>query len=401
MPSKALIYQLQSPDPKERFTAIRSIAKSKDVTMLNALAKVAETDDDEQVRAVAARAITFIKGESKAGTRSAQKQAVTPQEEARAKGHVDAAVGYQLNGDKERALKELAKAVEVNPKLEGDAYYISVLEEATGITSEEALSLITDRDKVKRVTVNERQLKREKIAKDHQKDVNRSSWASAGMDLVIYTLILVFATAFIPIIVSQSMQAYIAGFPEAQARYEELLAAGDPRATPPLQFTGEVEQIFTQFADMGLLIAVVIGVAVGIYGLVAMLLQLSFTHLAARFIFSGQATLPHLIYKVVSYYNTRLPILYGLIYLSIFLTFQGADLFTGILGLVISLFNLFIAIKVIGRVGETYNFGSLQGCLSVIIGSVAIGILSTVAWFLLAGALFGLMDGMGLNFAMQ
>ena len=91
------------------------------------------------------------------------------------------------------------------------------------------------------------------------------------------------------------------------------------------------------------------------------------------------ATLPHLIYKVVSYYNTRLPILYALIYLMLFLMFQGADIFVGIVGLAVSLFNLFIAIRIIGRVGEAYNFGTLQGCLAMVIGSVVIGIISSVA----------------------
>src|SRR5690606_1648380 len=106
-----------------------------------------------------------------------------------------------------------------------------------------------------------------------------------------------------PIIISQSMQAYIAGLPEAQARYQELLAAGDPRATPPLQLTADAEQMFTQLSNLSIPLAFGIGIGVGIYGVVAMLLQLGATHVAARSLFGGQATLPHLIYKVVSYYN--------------------------------------------------------------------------------------------------
>ena len=61
MSASAIIKQLKSPNPKTRYAAVRQAAKSKDAAFLKALSTLAESDPDDQVRKVAAKAEQYIR----------------------------------------------------------------------------------------------------------------------------------------------------------------------------------------------------------------------------------------------------------------------------------------------------------------------------------------------------
>ena len=386
------ITALDSLDPKARFAAVKEIARNKDVTMLDKLAELAGNDPNEQVRAVAAKALAYIKGEAKAGTRSARQAAISEQDRERARHLVDSALSYQIDGDKERALKELSKALDINPNLERDPFFKSVLSEVTEGDEDAAVAVLSDKSQIMEIASNERKRKRDARAAEHKDVVDRSNWTSAGMDLTIYTLIILFATMFLTVITAQATQAFLDNTAIAIGEYNALVASGElPPGYEPVEVAPELEQASLFFSSINLGTGVLIGIFTGIGGLISILIYLFAIHLSARFIFDGQATFPHLIYKVVSFYNGRLPIMFVLIGLGILLTFLGSPFIGLVVWGALSLFNLYMSIKVVSRVGETYDFGGMKGCLSVIIGGFAVAVVSTIAQFTFMSAIISLL----------
>lgn len=397
MSAQALTQQLKSSDPKKRFAAIKQIAKNKDASMLKKLAQLAENDPDEQVRAIAARAVEYIQSGGTSGATSAasaeapaKKREVTisAKDEARAKAYVDSAIDYHIKGERDRALKELSKALSINPNLPRDPFSKSVIEDITGLMGEEALAVIRDPNQIKTVAVSERKLKDEKRKQGHLEVVRRSSWGSVAMDLTIYTLIMIVATALMIVLPTQLAEGFLNGQRQAWAEYNQALADGDTRAKPPEPIDPEFEALAMQLRTLSVPVGLMAGVGSGIASLISLLINLGVTHLAARFIFGGQATFPHLLYRVVSLYNTRLPILYGIIFITLVMTFAvGGGIIPLIGGGAAGLFSLTLFFSTIGRIGEAYDFGAAKGCLSLIVGSFIVGLIGFVIQMLFMGTL--------------
>ena len=170
------ITALDSLDPKARFTAVKEIARNKDVTMLDKLVELAENDPNDQVRQVAAKAVAYIKGEAKAGTRSVRNAQISERDRERARQIVDSALSYQIDGDNERALKELGKAVNLDPNLERDPFFKSVLGEVADGDDDAALALLADKSQS---LGRHRRPGRHRLAHSHAQD--RSPRAEAGL----------------------------------------------------------------------------------------------------------------------------------------------------------------------------------------------------------------------------
>jgi hypothetical protein len=386
---------LTSSNAKERFAAVKKIARDKDVTYLKTLSKMAAHDPDEQVREVAAKAVAHIKSAGRA-VGEAQKPrevVVSARDEARAKNFLDAGIGYQINGERDRALKELAKALKANPKLERDQFFRSVLEEITGLHADEAMGLVRSPDQLKAVEESERQYKQDKRKQAHQDEVSRSRWASVLMDLAIYAFLSIVLTILGLGLTGQSAQSFLIRHAETMQRFE----SGELDELP------EFDPLFVEYAGqltfLTIPTSVVAGLITGAASVVSLLVNLFFTHLAARFIFGGQATLPHLIYTVVSFYNTRLPILYGLMFVTIVLMFAvGGGIIPFIGGGAISLYSLLLFFKTIGRIGQAYDFGTGKGCLSFLAGSIIVGIIGFVIQLLFIGSIMAMIASqMALN----
>jgi hypothetical protein len=57
-----------------------------------------------------------------------------------------------------------------------------------------------------------------------------------------------------------------------------------------------------------------------------------------------------------------------------------------------SLYSLYISFKTIGKVGETYDFGTMKGCLSLVVGSFIVGIISVIIQLMAGAALLALLN---------
>jgi tetratricopeptide (TPR) repeat protein len=384
---------LKSSDAKKRYRAVKEIARAKDEAMLQVLAQLASSDPDEQVRQVAAKAQNYIaSGLEAVPTTPPKPRPITKEDEQRAKEYMDEALSYQMRGEGNKALKALAKALQVNPNLERDSFFISVLGTATGTEGEAAMAMVRDKTHIKQVAINEKQLAREKRQQDHAKDTEQSTWPTALMDLAIFTGILVIGTILAVLAIGQSADGVITGYNASVDNYYLLLET-DPKAA---KFPDPVDPALWAQAEelrvIGLPTALLAGLLVGVSSVVSTFIQLVLTHGVARMVFKGMGTLPHLIYKTISFYNGKLPVLFVLILVGIILTFSGggqtvATIFSGIVGL----YSTFLSFKFIGRVTATYDFGMARGCLSVIIASAVVGVIGFIAQLVLLASVSSLL----------
>jgi tetratricopeptide (TPR) repeat protein len=384
---------LNDSDAKIRFAAVKKLARDKDVTALKKLTEMAANDPDEQVREVAARAVQYIKADSRAGAEAkleakTREPEISAKDQARAKAFLDAGIGYYMNGERDKALKEFSKALNVNPKLERDPFFKNAVEDATGEMGEDALNMVRSSDHLKEVTVTERKLKQEKRQEEHQKDVQRSRWSSVFMDLTIYTFLSIVLTALGLGLSGQSAQGYLNTQVYLQQAFENGERDSAPETDPAFdEYAVQVAALFT------IPFSVTVGVVTGILSLISLLINLLFTHLAAKFVFRGNATFPHLLYKVVSLYNARLPIFYVILFVGIVLGFaMGSIVVAGIGGGILSLYSFMLFFGTIGRIGETYDFGTAKGCLSFIAGSIIVSIIGAVIQVLFFASILALIQ---------
>lgn len=372
---------LKSPDAKKRYQAIKEIARAKDESMLKTLDELAGSDPDEQVRLVAEKAKQYISsGMDAVSTAMPKAREASKENQTRANEYVNEALSYQLRNERNKALKALSKALQLNPALERDAYFISVLSSATGAEGEAALALVRDKTHIKQVAVNEKQLAREKRMQDHIKDTEKSTWATALMDLAIYMFIIIAGTILAVMVLGQSADGTITGYYASIAAYEEAYAKDPLHATAPEPVDPALWAQAEELRIIGLPTALIAGLVVGISTLIGTIIQLLATHGVAKMVFKGNGSLPHLIYKTISFYNGKMPILFVIIIAGIIITFSGggqttANIFSGI----VSLYTFFLSFKFIGRVTETYDFGTLRGCISVIAGSAIVSALGFIA----------------------
>lgn len=392
MSQNIISQQLRHTDPKKRFQAVKEAARSKDYSLLDLLKDMAASDPDEQVRRVAAKAQAYIANGGEEAALPPAEENVRPlsqrgtDEEERAKTYINTALSCHLNGQRSKAIKAMGKALQVSPSIRADAYFVSVLEDVTGLEGQAAFDTLHDEAHIKQVRVNEKQLEREKRRGSHMTEVEKITWVSAFMDLSIYTLITVIGTALFLVIIGQSADGVFTGYQNAMNEYY----AGERAAMPERDF--ELEMLAQPYRELGITHGLIFGLVGGIGGLLSMVVQLGVTHVAARHLFKGDGSLPYLIYRVVSLYNTRLPVIFLLMYVFIALSFSpdmGAIPLL-VLG-IISLINLSLSFSVISRVGEAYNFGFLRGCLSIILGGIILSVLAFVVQLLLLSALMALL----------
>lgn len=403
----ALIIQLKSPDPKQRFEAVKQAARTRDEAALHTLSIMAQADPDPQVRAAAARAEQYIRqaladdddapddarravmGDDSAEKPKRKRREVSEADINRARGYVEVALTHQTNNERTKALKAMSRALELNPNSAQDSYFRSVLDEITGLSGDESLALLADAGEQRRIAVTEAQLKQERKAKGHMGDVQKTTWASAGMDLMIYTMILIFSGLLLVIAFSQTAASVRPAWNDAQRAYDEALARGETpkkleRPTDTLAMADEITAL-----NIGLPHAIVFGLIMGVSGVIGILAQLIATHVVARFLFQGQGALPYLVYRVVSFYNSRLPILMFLLLLAVVVLLNGGGVAYIVLMLAMTLFSLYMTFAVLGRIGQAYDFGLARGCLSWVVGSFVVSAIFTVPTMLLMGTIMG------------
>jgi tetratricopeptide (TPR) repeat protein len=398
-----LIRLLDSSDSDKRKKAVMVLAKSKNPEALPYLKQVYDQDGDAEVRALARKAIAYIRkhsaaaqqapaddtpdflrdesstrqtspfyGEDEYGQASAEERTggytfaenediLKPQEVEiprakveEARSLVDQAMDWNLRGDNQRAIKHLRKALKINPQLAQDSYTTSLAANLTGMDGYTAIRAIQE-DPGKVGETN-------------------GGWGATFLDLLIYGMVVL-----------------VGVFAMYSFALRELLP------TLPDDVAINIEQ----FQQTGLLISLIIGLAAGIMAIIGLMVNAVAVHVAAVSLLGGEGTYRGLLRRITPFVSiwTALSLGFTAVFwyllppldelgLNIadfdsseeFLLELGANVPDSVLPVygVYALLSIIAMIYYLRLVGRAYEFGTLRGCGAVFLGGILLVVISAI-----------------------
>ncbi|MEQ8671912.1 MAG: HEAT repeat domain-containing protein [Aggregatilineales bacterium] len=414
--TKQLLKQLKDRDPAKRLSAIKALARDKERQALQQLARMAGDDKDAEVRQMARKAGSYILaqtgglGADTATTSAASisspppkmvddkgkfiKVKVSDEDKAKASAFLEEAMSYQINGNRAKTLRSLAKALVIDPNMRDDSFFTSLAEDATGMEGEEAIQQLYDEGTHKRVNQAVHESRLQKRVDEHSEETSKATWADVVFDMGLYFVISTVAAIILGFIITQSAQGYIDGIEtnwsnvsiatrvvnpddSTDVRYWlERDEEGDPiyfkQAYPDMTFFANAQQIaattvatiLMASAGFGLASTFLLGLMNGV------------VHLVAAKMLSGVGRSPYLMHKVTGLFINRtiiLGILVGIASLVIFGSGGGMvmQIFAGVIGLVL----LLVLFKLISTVGQAYDFGFMKGMMATSAGSMVVAVI--------------------------
>ena len=341
---------LKSDDPKQRRQAIVALAESRDPNALKHLAIVARTDLNPKLRELAVRAHKHLKetlefASQVSATPAAVRTAET--EESQARDYMDEATSMFIANQPAKAIASMLKALRVNPNLKQDSYFRSLAGTIFDTTPDEGLAMLMDQERRGQFISVQKQEQRKES--DHLPESSRTGWNLAWFDLAIYGIVVVIITFFILLVFSriviQSPTAY---------------------------------QLDPLFIGLFLIAALLNGV----FSVAGMLIQGGVIHLVATRLLQGIGKLPFLLTQIVPFYSmmtgmtSAIFVLWGTLiaFGSVEAEMAGA-ICSGPIILLAYLFTLF---KTADKIGKAYDFGVGKGCLSLLITSLLISLVTFV-----------------------
>lgn len=372
--------QLHSADPAARRQAIIALGKQKDPAALGALADVYQSDPDPALRELAYKAGRYIKANAvetpaqpEPETAAIGDRAVSGRNIERAKGYFDRALDYQVRHDYARAAEMMGKAIEANPQLRDDSMFVNMAIELTGKGSGAAIATL--RDPVARAELidhfhgvaGEPAGKR----KGRPRPANADDWGPALLDIGIYGLVngaIIFVLALVAI---QALAGFI------------LNAFNSASAGMPPNMVGLQDLAGSRAISLPL--AAFYAIVYALISMVSLLMTDGAVHLVATTVMGGEGTLPGLIRKTTLFFTVLVPISM-LVSLLPALMRANPDTNAG-LSLLSLAFGIGTAVWAGKLTGEAYDFGTARGCMSMFLGSLALGLLFACCFFTLGMAL--------------
>jgi hypothetical protein len=371
-----VLNQLKHEDPKERRKAIVALANSRDQAALAALTEVSRIDDDSKLRQLAAKAVQHIREQTERMASGAR--GVSERDQERAKSYTDEALGLYIAKDLAKATRALAKALQANPNLKTDMYFLSLVGNVFNTSGEEGLALLTSGEKRSEFIRSSEQGQVQKRKDEHRAATQEIGWGSLGFDLTVYGLVWAVVTFLYPLVGTQLLGRL--------ATTAKTAAASASGPDPSLEFTRSFAQFNKAIATVGIPVFLIAALIVGVVMVVSMLIQGGFIHLAARLL-GGTGTMPNMMSKLVPFYSLMTGVFFIWFCIAMGLISVGA----GIIGLLcmapMALVSFYVLFQSAGRIAKAYDFGVGQGCLTLIISSFLLGLLSALPSILLQGAL--------------
>lgn len=358
--------QLDDPDPEVRRKAIIALGRQKDPAALGPLAEVYRSDPDPGLRELAQKAGRYIRA-------SMAEAGVTPEPEPRpagrkvsaaaaerAKGYFDRALDHQVRGQDAKAVEMLGKALETNPELAKDTILVNMAMELTGQGSGAALATLEDpdsrRDLALRLSGIDPNTQSRRVDRLNEEEV---TWGSALIDLGIYGLVNGAVVFVVALVATQALFGSLAA----------ALAASPSGSTPDA--IALLSSLNTR--QITLPLAALYGLLTGISAIIGLLIADGAIHIVATSVLGGEGMLVGLIRKTTLYYTVVLAItmVLNVVITSVVLSTSDPNTLSGITWLP-SIVWLLMAFWAARLTGEAYHFGTSKGCVSMILGYVAL-----------------------------
>ncbi len=380
------VQQLQSRDSVERRAAISALANLRDPAALPALATVYRTDPDPALRELALQAGRYIRQHGTAGAGPGQaspppgtdappyektarpEREITERDRELAKGFLNAATTFHLNGDKARAIDNLGKALSMNPDLRKDSFATNLIMTLTDKSIDEGFALLTHPDRRAALVAAAGGKKKLKAELDRP-GIEKATWDNVAMDFGVYWLV---ATLSI-------IAIFVLGMSMLRDLIDTMPASATATST-------DLDALY----NASVIALVLIGVFYGFSTTISLLIQGGAIHVAATYVLGGDGTLAYLYRRLVPFQTVILLITAGLF---VVLALAGSIVS---LMFVIGLGSAFGSIAILywlsKLVGEVYGFGAGSGCGAIVIGSILIAIVSACGNYVIlsiVGALLG------------
>jgi len=314
-------------------------------------------DDGEVPNASGARTISiedygFVRG---------KEYAVSPEEKARARKNVDAALTLNMNGKNDKAVKALAAALKGDPNLINDGYFNSVASSVTGKDGDEAIAmLISGERRADIIKTYQKEAKKQRLDK-HMEKVSEGTSRGLAFEIIVYLII----NAVFPVVIALIL---IRGLVNLAEQVMQMVSEMPELEGAP-EVVAQLETAAGSFNQVLIPTLLVTAVTSSIVGLLLLTVNGVITHVVANLL-GGRGRLIYQLTQVAAVYNKWMPFFYVLTCVVMGLVFVvfpwpllcGAPLMV--------LFLMFIVGKAGQKVGESYSFGSGLGCAAYLIASI-------------------------------
>jgi hypothetical protein len=382
-----LLKQIKHKDAKERRKAIVALADCRDTAGVRALEDVAQNDPDQKLRELAARAAQHLQEQvAKAAARATnpepafqgQKEIrVSEKQMARAREYVDEAMSMVVAKDNAKAVKALAKALQIDPSLKNDQYFLSLASNLFNTSNEEAVRRLVSGEERGTYIKAQQQGKVLKRKTEHKSKAEEIGWASAVFDLTIYAVVVGIITFLAPIVFAQLMSRAI--------DYQKSLTP-DKYQEETIKLSSQMEKVVKEAQNQSAGPLIVGGVVNGVGSAVSMVALCFLIHLFATKLLGGNGTMPFMMSQLVPFYSLMTPVFFIWSCLIMGMVSIGAGLFGVLCAPIMALASFVVFFKSAGRIGTAYDFGSAKGCMSLAVGIIALGVVSGILSSLIFGA---------------
>lgn len=369
---KALLKQLKHPDARERQKAIAALANTRDADAIPPLEEISRMDDDAKVRQLAIKALDYLSQRVEKKGKDAP-VVVSERDVERARGYVDTAMSLVVNNENAKAAKELAKALQANPNLKSDPYFLSLASSVMGGSSEEVVEMLRSGEKRGEFIKKSEKVKTEKRKSEHLSKAREITTPALAFDLTIYGVVLAVLTFLSPLIISQLMGRLVANAATMEdmdtATQAALAQLGDPTLS---------------FQQLGIGVILVTSIVGAIASVITLLIQGGLIHVVATRLLGGKGTFTYMMCQITPFYTMVTVVFFIWAIIAMALASTGAVLIGGICMLPMILASLFVFFKAAGKIGESYDFGVGSGCLSILIASIILVVVSNLLTWLIA-----------------
>ncbi|MBZ0289679.1 MAG: HEAT repeat domain-containing protein [Anaerolineae bacterium] len=382
-----LLKQIKHKDATERRKAIVALADSRDTAGVRALEDVAQNDSEPKLRELAARAAQHLQEQvAKAAARAANPESayqgqkeirVSEKQMARAREYVDQAMSMVVAKDNAKAVKALAKALQIDPSLKTDQYFLSLASNLFNTSNEEALRRLVSGDERGTYIKAQEQGKFLKRKTEHKSKAQEIGWASAVFDLTIYAVVVGIITFLAPIVFAQLMGKAI--------DYQKSLTP-EKYQEETIKLSSQMEKVVKDVQNQSVGPLIVAGVVNGVGSAVSMVALCFLIHLFATKLLRGNGTMPFMMSQLVPFYSLMTPVFFIWSCLIMGMVSIGAGLFGVLCSPIMALASFVVLFKSAGRIGTAYDFGSAKGCMSLAVGIVALAVVSGILSSLIFGA---------------
>ncbi len=405
------IQQLRSSDAGTRRQAIIALGKSNDPSALSHLADSYRGDPDPSLRELALKAGRYLKQQigdaappaaaeraprTKETSERIRRQVeeddedevetstkpepivlprkvVTSRDIATSKGYIDAALTQYELGANGKAVKLLKQAIDVNPDIIKDNYFLSVAASATNRSGEDSIRFLLDKGEVSSFArESARDQVRQRKSK-HLESARGTSWGGVGLEALVYILLNTVGIAIILLVLLQVMQNIIE----------------DPALARQMEIPSNIVNQLRGLASLGVVLIVVYSLVAALFGTLSLFIYGGVVHLAAVYIFRGKGLYRNFMDRLLGFFNKRLLVYYGLGLLATVLTFAaGAPILGACVGIIVSFYAAWMTWQQLKVTSDAYDFGLLGGCLS----NIAAGALLMVFFVIVQVALGASLD---------